>query len=394
MVRLRLGIAAATTALLASLGGVSACGSLASNAAFAGGSSGGGDSGEQSDATSDVTSFSDAPADAPAEAADAAADAMEAPPGAILVHASPSLRDLVFCWSVGSDAGLSMTATPYPWGTPMPASNYPGVPVGGAVGLADASSMMGGDLSVVAFDAKVIAQALNGVDCSASNTCSCNALMNNPAVDISDIHHMPVIPGGAIVPGATVVLWVHGCFGTNDDPKASVQRCGSDWTPATGNLRMDLASIPGASLPPPDAGIFAVQAAQLSPALAVLAGSTPVVVSYGTQGAADASVVTSLSTPGQILPNAPLQVATNIPLASFGQLGFAVDVVNDAGGAHLWMSLARSLDLVDPTQNPAQYFAQPTSYLVAAVGDPAATPPDTDAAYDGTGLHLLVLPLP
>jgi hypothetical protein len=153
--------------------------------------------------------------------------------------------------------------------------------------------------------------------------------------------------------------------------------------------------VPGASLPAPDSGALAVQAAQLSPALALLAGDAGAVVSFGAQGATDASVVTTLSAPDQILPFAPLQVATRIPLASFGQLGFAVDVPG-AGGAHLWMSLAQSLDLVDPTQDPSQYFAQPTSFLVTVIGDPAAAPPGTtgDAGYDGTGLHLLVLPLP
>jgi hypothetical protein len=158
---------------------------------------------------------------------------------------------------------------------------------------------------------------------------------------------------------------------------------------------MDAASVPGAFVPSPDGGAFAVQAAQLSPALAVLAGDAGAVVSFGAQGDPDAAVVTTLGAPDQIEPAAPSQVATGIPLASYGQLGFAVAVAGD-GGAHLWMSLAQSLDLVDPTQDPSQYFAQPTSYLVTVIGDPAGAPPggNPDAAYDGTGLHLLVLPLP
>jgi hypothetical protein len=282
----------------------------------------------------------------------------------------------------------------------MPASNYAGVPVGGAIALADASSMVGGDLVVYAIDAQALAFAdqTTGPNAPAS-AYSCAARIdgyqNGQKVDVTAIHKMATIPNGAIAPGSTVVLAVRGCFGTAYDPKATTARCGADWGASGGNLRIDVVQVPGASAPAPEAGVFAVQAAQLSPALAVLAGDAGAVVSFGVQGAADAGVVTTLSASGQILPSAPLQVATSIPLASFGQLGFAVDVGN-AGGAHLWMSLAQSLDLVDSTQNPAQYFAQPTTYLVTVIGDPAGAPPGgaADAAYDGTGLHMLVLPLP
>jgi hypothetical protein len=335
-----------------------------------------------------VTIFPDAPA------GDAAATDSGPPPapGVLFVQGAPSLSDVVFCWSVGG-AGPSMTDFPYPWGTPMPATNYAGVPGGGAAALADASSMLGGDLTIYVIGAHAIASALHGVDCSNSDKCTCYNVINNDGLDTSVKHQLGPIPAGAIVPGATVVLWVRGCV--IGDPNASVERCGADWDVSTGNLRMDFASVPGAPLPAPEAGVFAVQAAQLSPALAGLAGDAGAVISFGAQGATDASIVTTLSAPDQVQPSAPLQLATNIPLASFGQLGFAVDVKGD-GGAHLWMSLAQSLDLVDPTQDPSQYFAQPTSYLVTVVGDPAGAPPGGggDAAYDGTGLHLLVLPLP
>jgi hypothetical protein len=393
MLRLRLGIVAAVTAFAASLGSLAACGSLSNGASFAGGpyvdsgtEDGGSDAGGNPDSPSGDT--------APPDATDApASDAGTPPPGVLIVQASPSLKDQRFCWSVGTGSGLSPTARPYPWATPMVASNYPGVPMGGAIALADATSMAGGDLTIYALDARPVADAERTLDCIHSNDCSCNSLVQSRAVDTSAVHQMPTIPSGTIIPGATVVLWAHGCLAS--DPAASVSRCGSDWSPATGNLRMDFVSVPGASLPAPDGGVLAVQAAQLSPALALLAGDAGAVVSFGAQGAADASVVTTLSAPNQILPSAPLQVATRIPLASFGQLGFAVDVGGD-GGAHLWMSLAQSLDLVDPTQDPTQYFAQPTSYLVTVVGDPAGAPPNAtgDASYDGTGLHLLVLPLP
>jgi hypothetical protein len=394
MLRLRLGLVAAATALAASMGAMAACGSLSSGAnSFAG--EGNNDSGTEFDGSdANAMGLPDSPVEdaAPPDAPEADVAGPQ-PPGVLFVQASPSLSDQVFCWSVGS-AGPSMTARPYPSTTPMPASNYPGVPAGGAVALADASSMLGGDVTIYALDASAVAGYASSHDCTLTNDCSCYNLLRPGGVSAK--HQMPpLIPSGTIAPNATVVLWARGCLAVADDPGASVQRCGADWTPATGNLRMDFVSIPGASLPAPEAGVLAVQAAQLSPALALLAGDAGAVVSFGAQGAADANVVTTVSAPDQILPSAPLQVATRIPLASFGQLGFAVDVGGD-GGAHLWMSLAQSLDLVDPTQDPTRYFAQPTSYLVTVIGDPAGPPPDTtgDASYDGTGLHLLVLPLP
>jgi hypothetical protein len=58
------------------------------------------------------------------------------------------------------------------------------------------------------------------------------------------------------------------------------------------------------------------------------------------------------------------------------------------------MSLAQSLSLVAPTEDPRAFYAQRTPFVVAVLGDPAAPPwPGSDAgAYDGTGLHVLVLP--
>jgi hypothetical protein len=82
-------------------------------------------------------------------------------------------------------------------------------------------------------------------------------------------------------------------------------------------------------------------------------------------------------------------------LAAFGKLGFAVDVEGVEAGSegHLWMSLAQAQELVDPARDPTVYYAA-GQYIVAVVGDPAAPHAFAagDGGYDGTGLHLLVLP--
>jgi hypothetical protein len=86
-------------------------------------------------------------------------------------------------------------------------------------------------------------------------------------------------------------------------------------------------------------------------------------------------------------------------LPGYGQLGFAVDVPGfDGGAGHVWMSLADSQQLVDPTEDPTQFFGQPRTYLVAVLGDPNAphafAPVTGDAGYDGRGLHVLVVAAP
>jgi len=169
-------------------------------------------------------------------------------------------------------------------------------------------------------------------------------------------------------------------------------------------------------LPAADAGQLQVRAAQLSPALAAVAGDAGVRVSFGTPG--NAGVVALLSREGDIEPPAPRLVQVGNDLAAFGQLGFRVDLANggrtvdggvDAGieaGADaatdaghdpvaqelLWMTLAQAQSLVDPSTDPRTYFGQSTPYVVAVLGDPAAGSPFSDASYDGYGLHILVLP--
>jgi hypothetical protein len=63
------------------------------------------------------------------------------------------------------------------------------------------------------------------------------------------------------------------------------------------------------------------------------------------------------------------------------------------------MSLAQAQQLIDPTQDPRDFFGQPRTYLIAVLGDPLAphafAPSDGEGgAYDGTGLHLLVVTTP
>ncbi|MGH7296835.1 MAG: hypothetical protein ACRELB_17990, partial [Polyangiaceae bacterium] len=119
-------------------------------------------------------------------------------------------------------------------------------------------------------------------------------------------------------------------------------------------------------------------------------------VTYGPQDGADASLVGTLGVEGQTAIPTTVSLGT---LADFGRLGFAVGVPGDDGGTHvaLWMSLAQSQQLVDPAEDPSVFYGAPRTYLLAVLGDPGAASPAAtsgDAGYDGTGLHLLLVPTP
>jgi hypothetical protein len=307
------------------------------------------------------------------------------PTGAEFVHVAPDLLDMRLCWQVGSGPFGHVPA--FPSGVNAPASNYPALPVGGAVALADASALVGGDINIVGIPANLLYSLENGKpkycdDMMATRTGG--TILNGLEI------YSFTIPGG-IIPGSTSVIALAGCMPSSLDSAGSVARCGAGYTSATGNLHADV--VPLYPVTQSDAGQLPVQAAQLSPALAQLAGDAGVIVSFGTQGAT--SPVATLAGEGAFGPMsaAYLNVGTNP--TNYGSLGFGVDVVGvDGGPGHLWMSLEDSLELVDPTMNPAVYYTVPDTYVVAVVGDPNATHAFTpDASFDGTGLHILVFQL-
>ena len=373
--------------LVGTLVGFFGCGSLSANSAMGGssGSSGGnGDSGLEDTGSPDVGLAN------PDGGPDSAATDSGVGTGALFVHASPDLPDLRFCWYVGATA--SPSDTPFPSGAPAAFSNYPAVPVGGAAPLADASSMLGGDLHLVGLEANVLAT----IEPAGAMPKSCYELLMGGGAHFpaQATHTFPVIPNGTIVAGSTNLIAVAGCLPTLFDPIATTQRCGSSWSSLNGNLHVDVSAFSELTSVP--AGQLPVQAAQLSPALASLLGDGGVaVVSFGTQGGDAGIPVATLSAEGTVDPMTATVLDAGTAPTGYGQLGFGVDVRGfDGGAGHLWMSLEQSLQLVDPMKDPAKYYAAQTTFIVAVVGDPNAPHAASDAAYDGTGLHVLVLPLP
>jgi hypothetical protein len=280
---------------------------------------------------------------------------------------------------------------PFPANNEMPASNYAGIPVGGAAWLPDATgvpSMLGGE--VFAIRAKLItvnppATTCDQYLCAPGGGQYC--LMQN-------MDYWDVGPLGSLLAGGANVVAIEGCLGVGDDPLATAARCGATWNAATGNLHLEVVQIPAAA--PDDAGLL-VQAAQLSPGLQALGGDAgTTTISFGPQDDAQAPIA-QLAQEGDLLPLTPTTIGLPSGLPTFGQLGFAVDVAGaDASAAgHLWMSLAQAQELVSPAESPASYYGAGGTYVVAVLGDPDAPhafAANADGGYDGRGLHLLLLP--
>jgi hypothetical protein len=385
MLRLR-GVVAALAAAAGLSAAVAACGSALSNGAFGGPE----DSGVEPEggfppdsATADALSEVGSPFDG-------GADSGPLQTGALFVHASPYMTDVRLCWMTGgvdggTSPGYSSTDPPFPSGTPAPASNYPALPIGGAAALADASSLVGTNLTIAAIDASYLAgwEHVNGVT-------SCATLLGPGSRAGSIVNRTTVfyfeVPAG-IIAGSTSLIALAGC--TNTDSSGSIASCGSGWNSTSGNLHADV--VP---LYPVDAGgggQLGVQAAQLSPALAQAGG--PAIVSFGPQGAT--TPVATLTGEGTSAPAAATYLTIGTDAGAYDTLGFGVDVMGvDGGPGHLWMSLEQSLELAQgPMVNPAVYYSMVDTYVVAVIGDPNAASPFTDASFDGTGLHILVIPL-
>jgi hypothetical protein len=314
------------------------------------------------------------------------------------VNNSPSLLDIRLCWSVG---GTMTSDPPFPSGAPMPASNYSGVPAGGAAMLPNAEALTTGTLAFVAINANWLASDEMRPGGRVFSCADRLARNGSGTVDPTIVH--PLASTSGIRRGEASIVVIGGCLGGDSRAIANPAPCGPGWDPSKGNLNAQVLEV--ARLPTIDAGGLEVQAAQLSPALAAMAGDAGVSVSFGSAG--EAGVLAVLARQGDIEPPAPTPVQVGTDLAAFGQLGFGVefasavtpmdsgtDAALDAAAPTwlVWMNLAQAQSLVDPSADPRTYFGAHATYVVAILGDPTAASPFSDAGYEGYGLHLLVLP--
>ena len=317
---------------------------------------------------------------------------------ALFVNAMPSGlsndSSFRFCWSVGKTflGGVDGGSAPFPTAI-MPASNFPGVAVGSAVLLPDATSLLGAG-NLYGFRALQLEQYKDD-----ESDLPCEMLLDTKS-DLTPYEDYFDLGSVHVQAGATNVIVLEGCVGEALAPNANAQVCGESWDPALGNLHAESLTLAPAITP--DGGL-SVQVAQLSSGLAQLLGdggqAAVSLAALPQDGGSATSILrnlASVSTEGQVLPSAAVPLPLDGSLPSYGDLGLRLDLPgSDAGPRTFFLTLAQAQQLVDPTVDPRVYYGGQGTYLIGIVGDPNGVPPfattPEGGTYDGTGLHFLVV---
>ncbi len=308
----------------------------------------------------------------------------------LAVHASANLFPFRICFggpntAKGPTGLLHLPAYPDDPAQPMPETNLPGIPVGGAV-----------ELPPIMFNGPVVPYVINVSqiegDVSTSPdepTCDklfCTTQFEPDCVGLVDYAALPAVT----FPPGDVVLAVTGCLPLalgDNGTSASTAQCGPNYDPAMGNLDAGAAAVaPGGS----GNGTLAIAVAQLSPSFDDGGGTD---LSY-VDPTIDAAV--SVSAPGTTSLGS--LAAQSVPLSDAGFLN-AYFTVTASTGAVLTEQLSSIQYFQSPASDPASYFQPNVTYFTALVGDAtdAAAPLDLpdgapNPAFDGHGLHLIAYP--
>jgi hypothetical protein len=272
---------------------------------------------------------------------------------------------------------------PFPSNAPMPESNYPGIPLGGAV-LFDDASALEGPVVLVAIRALTVARAGADVTCAELFDPSSTYLTSTDYFVLSTVSLPSHLPS---------VVAISGCAPLAVATNATTQACGAGWDSTFGNLHASVLNLAPSSSTP---GTLSFQVAQLSPAIADQLGDGGLAaVWFGTPTMDAGRDIAVVGPVGDLAPVTPQAVLLDGSLASYDGLGFSLVMPGaDGGTTALSLSLSQAQELVNPTADPAAYYGGAGTYVVALVGDPAAPPPFASSAdggiYNGTGLHFLV----
>jgi hypothetical protein len=303
-----------------------------------------------------------------------------APTSILAVHASANLYDFRLCFGVEGGGILPFPAYPDDPAHPMPETNYPGVPVGGAA-LLPTIMLPSAPLVVYVIPAYYL-QSQGYV--AGANEPTCDTLILSDLVPQHvDYFFLPAVtfPAG----GGPVVLAIEGCAAGTGLADGSVEQCGASYAGTT-----NLSAVVGPLVPSADdAGAWTVQLADLSPSFDP--GDGGPALGY-VDPTIDASL--ALSAPASSISAPPVTV----PLSEAGVTS-AYFVIGPSSAAPLTESLASVQYFQSPSSDPFTYFSGNATYFVAIVGDAtdAAAPvslPDGAANpdFDGHGLHVIAYP--
>jgi hypothetical protein len=311
----------------------------------------------------------------------------------VLVHAAsfPAFR---ICFENAQDE------LPQPSADLMPESNVVGLDVGTALRFPARSEILGRAFVYLESSLRALYPLDgDGPTCAKLLTTSIGA----EALFVGEITESLARGVHALVLG--------GCRGTTADPTAGPERCGDDWSAASGNLR--LRTIPLPAYARYDETRLPLQLLQLSPSLDRRAAGRALGLAVGTIDAgADAlptPIVEGAARLGVPVPTPPVQLAYAADLGSFATTGVFVtlgDTIGDAGAPLdagqaseprelvLAQSLADIQRRSSPRSVPPDWFATASSYVVVSLGD--LDPRTADGGPDDDprrALHLLAVPL-
>jgi hypothetical protein len=317
--------------------------------------------------------------------------AVFAPIPLLAVHASANLYDFRLCFGVlagGVSSILPVPAYPDDPSHPVPETNYPGVPVGGAAML-PALALAGTQVTPYVVRAQLLDKLGYLSTNVAEPTCDqliCTGGSNclTAQLDYFPLAPVTVSPSG----GAPLVLAIEGC-GPSGVGAASIAQCGPGYTTSSGNLSAQVAQVAPPSALADGGGSWTIQPADLSPSFAAFAsddGGSPTLTYV--DPTTDASVALSVAA-------GSINVASSaVPLSDAGVTSAYFTV-----GSSLTQSLVSIQYFQAPSSDPYTYFTAPVTYFTAILGDAtdAAAPASlldgaANPAFDGHGLHVIAYP--
>lgn len=313
----------------------------------------------------------------------------------VLVHAAsfPAFR-ICFKGALGD--------LPMPTVDLLPDSNVVGVDVGTAVRLPPRNELLGEAFVFPESVLRPLYPAFGGPGPT------CNQLLEASATKSYSVAVGEVKDD---VSRGVHALVLGGCRKATDDPSASVDRCGADWTAATGNLK--LTTLPLVAYARTGETRLSVQLVQLSPSLDRRAAGRALGVAFGDLdggGPAPMPFLEGAVPFGEAVPNPPAVLdyaATDIGSyatsgvyvtlgAALDDAGSPVEAGTDAGPREVLVmqSLADIQKRSSPRSLPADWFSFASSYVVLSVGDPDPRLGDGGRDDDPRrALHLLAVPL-
>jgi hypothetical protein len=286
----------------------------------------------------------------------------------------------------------------------MPESNVVGVDIGTAVRLPPRIGSLGRAFVFPEVDIRQYYPPFGGPGPSCEQVLKAAGMLE-PAIDVGTVT--------ADLSRGVHALVLGGCLGLAKDPAATTERCGADWDPLTGNLKLTTLSLIAFAR----AGDtrLPVQIVQLSPALAQRAAGRALGIAFGSLDGGDAGAGPlpfiegavpfgeAVPSPPAILDYAAADIGAYATSGVFVTLGAEIDDAGapiDAGAADAAREVLISQSLADiqkrssPRALPADWFSVASSYVVLSVGDINPKLGDGGADEDPRrALHLLAIPL-